>query len=28
MAGATYVIALFVFNLLVPRIDRIEMDSE
>jgi ACS family hexuronate transporter-like MFS transporter len=26
MAGAAYVIALFVFNLLVPRIERIELD--
>ena len=28
MAGAAYVIALFVFNLLVPRIERIELDAK
>jgi ACS family hexuronate transporter-like MFS transporter len=28
MAGAAYVIALFVFNLLVPRIERIELDTK
>ena len=28
MAGAAYVIALFVFNLLVPCIERIELDTK